>query len=245
MANLLIDIGNSNCKAAFENGGKLGEIHRSAGEDVLSFILSLTGECKYNVIVLSTVREDDVAMQDALSKRCQRLVVVKSGMQLPVEFKYGFPAKGLGADRLAAALAVAMLFPGRDCIKFDFGTALTVDFITKDNVFAGGNISLGMQSRFRALNTFTKRLPLIRPEGELQDYGTDTISAMTSGVVLGMIFEVEGYLKKYPNHTVVFTGGDSFYFAEKLKNSIFVIPNLVLVGLALIADYYAQQEICN
>ena len=93
MANLLIDIGNSNCKAAFENGGKLGEIHRSAGEDVLSFILSLTGECKYNVIVLSTVREDDVAMQDALSKRCQRLVVVKSGMQLPVEFKYGFPAK--------------------------------------------------------------------------------------------------------------------------------------------------------
>jgi type III pantothenate kinase len=98
-----------------------------------------------------------------------------------------------------------------------------------------------MQSRFRALNTFTKRLPLIKPEGELQDYGTDTVTAMTSGVVLGMIFEVEGYLKKYPGHIVVFTGGDSFYFAEKLKSPIFVIPNLVLVGLALIAEYYVQN----
>ena len=81
---------------------------------------------------------------------------------------------------------------------------------------------------------------MIKPEGEIKDYGTDTVEAMTSGVVLGMIFEVEGYLRKYPGHTVVFTGGDSFYFAEKLKNSIFVIPNLVLVGLALIADYYVQ-----
>ena len=55
----------------------------------------------------------------------------------------------------------------------------------------------------------------------------------------------EGYLNKYTDHTVVFTGGDSFYFAEKLKSSIFVVPNLVLVGLALIADYYAQQKNCN
>ena len=245
MANLLIDIGNSNCKAAFEKGGELGKIYRSAEEDVLSFILSLMGECNYNVIVLSTVRDDDPVMQEVLRKRCVKLVVVRSDMDLPIKFRYGFPAKGLGADRLSAALATAMLFPGKDCIKFDFGTALTVDFITKDNVFAGGNISLGMQSRFRALNAFTKRLPLIKPEGELQDYGTNTVSAMTSGVVLGMIFEVEGYLNKYPNHIVVFTGGDSFYFAEKLKSSIFVVPNLVLVGLALIADYYAQQKNCN
>ena len=241
MANLLIDIGNSNCKAAFENGGELGEIHRSAGEDVLSFILSLTGECKYNVIVLSTVREDDVAMQEALSKRCQRLVVVKSGMQLPVEFKYGFPAKGLGADRLAAALAVAMLFPGKDCIKFDFGTALTVDFINKKGVFLGGNISLGLTSRFRALNQFTKRLPFIKPVENIPQFGVDTHGAMTAGVVFGLKFEVEGYINQYPDHTIVFTGGDAFYFAEKMKSAIFVTPNLVLMGLAQIADYYVEK----
>ena len=242
VVNLLIDIGNSNCKAAFEQNGRLEEIVKSPELELLPFLLSLAGSRDIEVIVLSTVREDDSNMQQALAQLCRKLVVVKSGMDLPVDFKYGFPAKGLGADRLAAALAVSMLFPDKDCIKFDFGTALTVDFISKGNIFSGGNISLGMQSRFRALNTFTRRLPLVKQEGDIMDFGVDTTNAIASGVVLGMIFEVEGYLKKYPNHTVVFTGGDSFYFAEKIKNSIFVVPNLVLVGLALIADYYAQQK---
>ena len=243
MANLLIDIGNSNCKVAFGNGGETGEIVRSSQKDTIAFLQEFIGERHFDVTVLSTVREDNPVMEEMLRQKCNRLVVVKSGMELPVDLQFGFPAKGLGADRLAAALAVTMLFPGKDCIKFDFGTALTVDFISKERIFEGGNISLGMQSRFRALNTFTKRLPLIKPEGEVLDFGKDTVAAMTSGVVLGMIFEVEGYLKKYPDHTVVFTGGDSFYFAEKIKNSIFVVPNLVLVGLALIADYYAQKKI--
>ena len=241
--NLLIDIGNSNCKAAFEQGGEIGEVVKSSQTNPLHFLLSIAEGKELDVIVLSTVREDDQKMQQVLAEKCRKLVVVKSGMDLPVDFKLGYPGKGLGADRLAAALAVAMLFPDKDCIKFDFGTALTIDFILKGNIFAGGNISLGMQSRFRALNAFTKRLPLVEPDGEVGDFGIETVGAITSGVILGMIFEVEGYLKKYPRHTVVFTGGDSFYFAEKLKSSIFVIPNLVLVGLALIADYYAEQKI--
>ena len=241
MANLLIDIGNSNCKAAFCNAGVLGEIYRSGDEDILSFILTLLAEITPKVIVLSTVREENLGMQQVLREKCNKLVVMGSTMELPPHFSIGFPATGLGADRLAAALAVSMLFPGEDCIKFDFGTALTVDFISKDGVFEGGNISLGLQSRCRALNTFTKRLPLIKPGDEIKDFGRKTTEAMESGVVLGMIFEVEGYIKKYPGHKVVFTGGDAFYFAEKSKNPIFVVPNLVLVGLALIADYYAQN----
>ena len=144
-------------------------ILKSSQADLLSFILEAIGGQHFDVIVLSTVREDDPQMQEALSKKCGRLVVVESGMKLPVDMEFGFPAKGLGADRLAAALAVAMLFPGKDCIKFDFGTALTVDFINKGKIFSGGNISLGMQSRFRALNTFTKRLPMVKPEGEIKD----------------------------------------------------------------------------
>ncbi len=241
--NLLIDIGNSNAKAAYSCGGKLEEILRDPSNDVFKFIVSITEGRHFEVIVLSTVRKKDTVLEDMLKAKCNRLVIVDSSIELPSGMGFGFPAETLGADRLAAALAVSMMFPGKDCIKFDFGTALTVDFITKDNVFEGGNISLGMQSRFRALNEFTGRLPYIKPEGELKDYGKNTADAMASGVILGMIFEVEGYLKKYPGHIVVFTGGDSFYFAEKIKSSIFVFPNLVLSGLALIADYYAQQKI--
>ncbi len=222
-------------------GGVLGEIFRSADRDILKFILTLIADNRPDVIVLSTVREEDIEMQQVLKTKCNKLVVMGSLMNLPPHFSIGFPSKGLGADRLAAALAVSMLFPGEDCVKFDFGTALTVDFISKEGVFEGGNISLGLQSRCRALNTFTKRLPLIQPGEKINDFGRKTTEAMESGVVLGMIFEVEGYINKYPGHKVIFTGGDAFYFAEKLKNAIFVVPNLVLIGLALIADYYAQN----
>lgn len=243
MANLLLDIGNTNAKAAYGNGGMFGEIFRDSHNDVCKFVHEITEERHFEVIVLSTVREKDVQLESFLKEKCNRLITIDPSIELPMGFGIGFPSKTLGADRLAAALAVAMMFPDKDCIKFDFGTALTVDFISGKGIFEGGNISLGMQSRFRALNEFTGRLPYIKPGGETVDYGTDTVQAMTSGVILGMIFEVEGYLKKYPGRTVVFTGGDSFYFAEKLKRPIFVIPNLVMAGLALIADYYAQQKI--
>lgn len=240
--NLLIDIGNSNCKAAFESEGRIGEIFRSPRRDIPDFILEILEGRRVDIIVLSNVREEDREMEQVLASVCNRLIVLDSRMELPVDLKYNFPHLGLGADRIAGALAVSVLFPGRDCIKFDFGTALTIDFINKDRVYEGGNISLGFQSRFRALNAFTKRLPLIEPDREFKEIGVDTNGAMTAGVVLGLKFEVEGYIKKNPRHTVVFTGGDAFYFARKVKSTIFVIQNLVLIGLAQIADYYANGK---
>lgn len=241
MANLLIDIGNSNCKVACAHGTGLGEIFRSSSSDLLGFILSIISDSYFEVIVLSTVREDDPQMQSVLQTKCGKLVVLNKETKLPDGFSLGFEPKTLGMDRLAGALAVSKLFPGKDCIKFDFGTALTVDFINKDGVYAGGNISLGMQSRFRALNTFTKRLPLLTPTEEFKETGTDTVGAITAGVILGVIFEVEGYIRKNPDRIAVFTGGDSVYFAKKTDTPVYVIQNLVLIGLALIADYYAQN----
>ena len=243
MAGFLIDLGNTNCKTAFEEEGLLTEVKRSSdGEDVFSFILSSLRGKHPDIIVFSNVREENPVFEQQLRGLCRHLVVLNSKTELPVNLNYRFPADGLGADRIAGALAAAMMFPGRNCIKFDFGTALTVDFIDKNGTFLGGNISLGLTSRFRALNIFTKRLPLIKPTEKLPEIGVDTDGAMTAGVVFGLIFEVEGYIKKYPEHTVIFTGGDSFYFAEKMKSAIFVVPNLVLNGLAQIASYYSKNE---
>ena len=241
--NFLIDLGNSNCKVAFEENGVLTGIHRSTqGEDIRTFIFSKLEDKQVDVIVFSNVREDDPELNAALEQKCRRFILLDSETELPVDLQYQFPAKGLGADRIAGALAVVMLFPGKNCIKFDFGTALTVDFVSDTGVFLGGNISLGLTSRFRALNQFTKRLPFIKPVDNIPDYGVDTHGAMTAGVVFGLKFEVEGYINQYPHHTIVFTGGDAFYFAEKMKSAIFVTPNLVLMGLAQIADYYAKKE---
>ena len=244
MTNFLIDIGNSNCKVAFEKEGKLIKILRNSNSNLntLEYLLSVIDGYDINIIVLSTVKEDDPYMEEILSDKCKKLVVLNSETKLPIDLKYGFPDETLGADRRAGALAVAMLFPGENCIKFDFGTALTIDFINNDGEYCGGNISIGMQSRLNALNMLTKRLPLITPDKIVPSMGVDTSGAMTAGVVLGLKFEVEGYIKRYPNHTIIFTGGDSCYFAKKIKSSVFVVKNLVLMGLALIADYYAD---CN
>ena len=243
MAGFLIDLGNTNCKTAFEEEGLLTEVKRSSdGEDVFSFILSSLRGKHPDIIVFSNVREENPVFEQQLRGMCRHLVVLNSKTELPVNLNYRFPADGLGADRIAGALAAAMMFPGRNCIKFDFGTALTVDFIDKNGTFLGGNISLGLTSRFRALNIFTKRLPLIKPTEKLPEIGVDTDGAMTAGVVFGLIFEVEGYINKYTEHAVGFNGGDSFYFAERMKNAIFVVPNLVLNGLAKIATYYANRK---
>ena len=241
MTNLLIDIGNTTCKVAFESEGQLGDIYRSPGLDVTKFILSVIGEKRPDVVVLSNVREDNVELEKELRKRCGKLVVVNPFMKMPVDISYDFDATEMGSDRLAGAIGALMLFPGKDIIKFDFGTALTIDYITKEGLYLGGNISLGMRSRFRALYEFTKRLPFITPDPEFPPVGVTTTGAMTAVVVFGLIFEVEGYINDKPNSTVIFTGGDAIYFANRLKKTIFVVPNLVLLGLAQIADYYAKE----
>ena len=56
------------------------------------------------------------------------------------------------------------------------------------------------------------------------------------------MFEIAGYVSEKQDNIVVFTGGDAIYFAKRIKNSIFVICNLVLIGLALIADGYVNEK---
>lgn len=239
MTNLIIDIGNSALKAAFAEGMDIGQTHRYQGEGILEFIKGLTLIKRPYVMVVSCVRKNDENLFKSLAGECERLVILNDDTSLPKENRYAAPPT-LGADRLAAAVAVTELFPGKDCIVFDFGTALTIDFISKKGDFSGGNISLGLRTRFKALNAYTQLLPLLETPGEIKLAGGTTNEAISSGVVLGLIFEVEGYINRFPDHTIIFTGGDAIYFAEKMKSSIFVIYNLVLMGLARIADYHAK-----
>lgn len=195
-----------------------------------------------DTIVVSNVRTANEPVREALTPLCRQLVVLDYKTPLPVDLGYCFDATELGADRIASALAVACMFKGKDCIKFDFGTALTVDFIDRKGRYLGGNISLGMRSRFRALNEFTGLLPYIEPDAEYPPIGVTTTGAMSAGVVFGLLYEVEGYIKRYPKHTIIFSGGDAFYLAHQIKNTVFATQDMVLQGLALIADYYINRD---
>ncbi len=236
-SNLIIDIGNTALKAAWADGMTLGKTFRYQGERMLDFILSLTEKNKPHVMILSSVRMFSRQAVEKLRNECSKLVIVDEAL---LE-RYDVPAY-LTPDRAASVIASRYLFKKRGCTIFDFGTTLTVDFLDADGRYAGGNVSLGCRTRFKALNRYAKSLPLLSAPEEIDQTGTDIATSITSGVVSGIMFEIEGYVSQHPENITVFTGGDAIYFAKRMKNSIFVVCNLVLMGLALIAVEYDKKD---
>ncbi|MBQ7610900.1 MAG: type III pantothenate kinase [Bacteroidales bacterium] len=236
MANLLIEIGNTALKAAWSEGMTLGKTFRYQGEKVIDYICSLTARERPDLMVVSCVYPLSAYDADRLSRECGKMVLL-DGNHPQVLGKYGLPA-WLTYDRAASILAVRHLFQGRGCTLFDFGTTLTVDLIDASGSYLGGNISPGCRTRFKALNKYSRSLPRIATPEKTDPVGTSLEGSIASGVISGILFEIEGYLALHPENVAVFTGGDANYFAKRMKNSIFAVCNLVLMGLALIAEEY-------
>ena len=238
MANLLIDIGNTALKAAWADGMTLGKTFRYQGERMLDFILSLTSRTRPDIIVLSSVRNFSEQNVKRLTKECDRMFILDN---MFLKERYDIP-EYLTPDRAASVVAAGYLFKGRPCTIFDFGTTFTVDFIDEEGNFEGGCISPGCHTRFRSIYRYSKSLPLLDIPEYVQEVGTDIASSINSGVISGLMFEIDGYVSRKPENICVFTGGDAIYFAKRRKNSIFVVCNLVLMGLALIALQYDKKD---
>ncbi|MBP3662164.1 MAG: type III pantothenate kinase [Bacteroidales bacterium] len=237
MANLIVDIGNTALKASWCDGITLGKTYRYQGERMLDYILSMTEKERPEILVLSSVRHFSPQNIHKLEEVCDRLLVVDES----VLESYGLPL-WMTPDRAASIVASRYLFKGRGCTVFDFGTTLTVDFLDPQGQFRGGNISPGCKTRFKSLNRYSKSLPLLDAPEEISSEGHDISSSIESGVISGIMFEIEGYILRNPENINVFTGGDAIYFAKRMKNSIFVVCNLVLMGLALIAVEYDKKD---
>jgi type III pantothenate kinase len=240
MANLIIDIGNTALKAAWADGVTLGKTFRYQGERTVDFILSITSKVKPVVMVISTVRELSARSLSLLENECDKLVVMAAGWS-GCEETAGLP-EYLAPDRMASMVAARYLFKGKSCTVFDFGTMLTIDFLDAEGNYKGGNISPGCRTRFKSVNRYSKSLPLIDTPDVTEQEGTSVVSSIGSGIIQGMMFEIDGYFRLHPENMSVFTGGDAIYFAKRMKNSIFVVCNLVLIGLALIADGYDKRD---
>lgn len=239
MFNLIIDIGNTAVKASRSEGMTLGKTFRYQGEKVLDFILSLINKEKPEVMVVSSVYGISSHDEKILRKQCKHLLILDKSHTQVLQAK-GLPEQ-ITYDRAASILAAKYLFPDRGCTVVDFGTTLTVDFTSKEGSYLGGNISLGCRTRFKALNRYSRALPLVDTPEYSEVLGHNLQGSMVAGVISGIKFEIEGYIGLYPDNIIVFTGGDAIYFAKRMKNSIFVICNLVLMGLALMADEYVKN----
>jgi len=240
MTNLVIDIGSAAVKACWADGVTLGRTFRYQGERFMEFILSITSRMKPEVMIVSSIRDITERNEAILRKECLSLILMDNRHK-DMNCKLGLPSY-ISSDRVASITASSYLFKGKGVTLFDCGTTLSIDFIDSGGKYLGGNVSPGCRTRLRAINRYSRYLPLVNmPEDEVGPVGDSQSSSIESGVVLGMEFEISGYFGQYPSNIVVFTGGDAIYFAKRMKNSIFVVCNLVLMGLALIADMYEKK----
>lgn len=195
--------------------------------------------------IMSTVIEPDDALLSYLNNTLPYFIFLDEKTLLPVNIQYQTP-QTLGKDRLAAVVGANYLQPGKNILIIDAGTAITYEFIEASGTYLGGNISPGMTTRFKALNHFTGKLPFVQEDEKIPFIGYSTQTAIQAGVVNGITYEMDGYIddlrQKHPDLLVFLTGGHSFYFERRLKNTIFANINLVLTGLNRILEYNVENE---
>lgn len=239
--NLCIDIGNTRIKIY---GAKKDKVELLwVAEEWPEGFKALEKIIKKNKIkhgILSTTRNENPVLLDFLENKLKAFFLLDHATDLPIEILYETP-KTLGRDRIAVVVAAQHLFPNKNSLVVNAGTCITYDFITVDKKYLGGSIAPGMRMRFNAMHTFTDRLPLVEPIETPSFIGTTTNTSMITGVVEGCIAEIEGRIQQYRHEfgdlQGIITGGDGSFFGNKMKNKIFVHPNLLPIGLNAILEY--------
>lgn len=245
MLNFCVDIGNSSVKICVFKNNKLvyKEIKNSLDVESVSELCRHFPGIEH--VILSSVQRENQDVQGLLKRFFTNFVEFTDKTPVPVTNLYE-SKQTLGKDRLAAIIGANNMYPGKNVLVVDAGTAITFDFVNYKGEYLGGNISPGLLMRFKALNQFTGRLPLLEPADDFLLLAKNTKQAVLSGVINGMIFEIDGYIDslkdKYKGLITILTGGDANFFDKKLKNTIFVDQNLVLTGLNRIIEYNVKKS---
>jgi len=235
---LALDIGNTLVKAGIFENKQLLNVKTSA-EFSEKFIKSITDQYNITSVILSSVGKISAKEINYLRNNFH-FILFSATVPVPVTNLYETP-ETLGNDRLAGVVAANYLYPSENVLVIDVGTCITYDFIDVKGKYCGGSISPGLSMRFKALNTFTEKLPLVSLINFKELVGTNTEKSILSGVINGVVSEVDSiinqYSENYSSLKTIICGGDSQFLADRLKNCIFAIPELVLKGLNEILDY--------
>jgi type III pantothenate kinase len=240
---LAVDIGNTRIKVAvFEGNTLLEQFHFSNMElqKELHFILN-----KYKNATEIVVASVGAILKEAFLEFESRVKIhfISSNSPLPFKNKYSTPST-LGIDRMVLASGAVLKYPNQNRLVIDAGTCITYDFIDEKDNYLGGAISPGIRLRFESLHNYTAKLPLVALESiEEQNstsnaipfIGNSTLDAINSGVINGVINEIEGFISQYeavyPKFIIILTGGDTEFLAKRLKNTIFANSNFLLESL--------------
>lgn len=234
MIDLVIDWGNTRIKFGIIQDKKLIHTKTLQNTEIDLFTSEIEKLELINACILSSVANIEIEIIDFIKSKCISFFEFTHNTKIPIDNKYKTP-ETLGKDRLSAVIGAWSLFPNENILVIDAGTCIKFDLVTKNSEYFGGSISPGLQMRFKALNFYTDKLPLVAPENIEYYIGTTTKESILSGVINGIIAELNGiisnYQKDYENLRIILTGGDAFFFEKKLKNIIFANSNLLIIGL--------------
>ncbi|HEV8081308.1 MAG TPA: type III pantothenate kinase, partial [Chitinophagaceae bacterium] len=193
---LCFDFGNTRLKCAVFNDSSIVEIIL-LDNDNDDTIKGLINKYQPQKTILSSVIDHNINVEKILSAS-SRFHNLSGKTKLPFITPVNKP-ETIGVDRLALVAGAVYFHPQKNNLVIGLGTCITYNFINKYNQFLGGSISPGMEMRFKSLQTFTAKLPLIKPD--LSTIGTgfpligyDTKTNILSGVLLGMAKEIDGII---------------------------------------------------
>lgn len=238
--NLIIDVGNTAVKLAVYSKNKLIRKLVVSHEKASMEAISLTQKYKSinHAIISSVGKFNDSHFLDGHNEI--KIIELNHKTKLPFINQYKTP-KTLGVDRLALVSAALRNYPKKNVLVIDAGTCITFDFISAQKEYKGGAISPGLNMRYEAMHNFTSNLPLLKLQEPKHHIGHNTNSSMHSGIVNGVIYEIDGAIEEYRSNykdlTVILTGGDTKFLSKRLKNTIFANSNFLLEGLNYILEF--------
>ncbi|MDD5570333.1 MAG: type III pantothenate kinase [Bacteroidales bacterium] len=236
--NLAIDFGNTCMKLGLFNDNILTEVkvfERNKLKELEKYVLKKNIK---SIIISSVIRESEAFIKTFIKRN--KIIKLENKTKLPIKNLYK-TTKTLGKDRIADVVGANFIFPEKNVLVIDIGTCIKYDFINSKNEYLGGSISPGVEMRLKALHNYTDKLPLIKRREINNLIGNTTETSILSGVLNGISAEIDGIIEKYKikfkDLKVILTGGDIIFFDNRIKNSTFAEPNLVLKGLNVILRY--------
>jgi len=234
---LTIDQGNSAAKVAVWDGGRTvdEDIHTSL---TLADLRAIHERHHPSRAIYCSVVDDGALVSRMLGSMGIECSVLSAATPMPLDLS-GYDGRDtLGADRIAAMVGAMSLYPGRELLVVDIGTAVTYDRVDAGGRFIGGNIAPGVAMRLNALHHFTARLPRVESTGDCSPCGHDTRTAMRGGAVYGVVGEIAYYRSLLTRDAVtVLAGGWAADIAGILGGDVHVERRLVSLGLNRILNY--------
>lgn len=231
--NLVIDIGNTNGKVAVFENDTLIEKNVFNKNELLEILREIKKKFQIQHTILSSVVK-------ITNKERQEIRNIVSFLELSPKTKVPFKnlyktPNTLGLDRVALIANAVKQYSNTNVLVIDAGSCITYDFVNSKSEYLGGSISPGVAMRFKAMHQFTSKLPILEKNNVSDFLGKTTEESMQTGVIFGVLNEIEGFINRYKKNyvhlTVVLTGGDTNFLSKQLKSSIFANQNFLLQGL--------------